>query len=284
MINLNPVFKLRNPGSRFPLVIAMFTADRLHHAKRLHQSLGNLKLSHNICEIDKIHSSISVKGTRESVFTKPYFIKSWLLSSRRSVLYVDADVVFKSMPTLITQANNQGTQLALFNWLSPEDNQTYFRINQDPTSPITPQLNNPSDTHQSSSFARGFSIDHISTEQIIVSGAVQFWGNSMSAMSLLEDWQATILANPGARDDHCLDYAYNNFAERSELGLFSLPRAYCRYAWWPQVRPVIDHPDVPALNMPWQPLAPEFLEKRIHAHLLKPRPAPTPQSSNSPSA
>ena len=275
------ILKYRNVGSRFPLVIAMFTADRLHHANRLHQSLLKHKLSHRICEIDKIHSSTSVKGDRESVFTKPHFIKSWLTHTHKPILYVDADTVFKSVPTLISQSIIQGTKLGLYNWLSAEENQTFFNVNQAST-PTT--LRAVYGNYPSKFFTKGFRIDHMSAEQIIVSGAVQFWANDALCLSLLDAWQATILANPNSRDDHCLDYAYNNFSDRSRLSLLSLPRSYCRYAWWPDVKPVIDHPDVPALNMPWQPLAPEYLAKRIHPEHLRPRPEATPQSSNLPSA
>jgi hypothetical protein len=269
----------RNRASKFPLIVAMYTPDRLASALRLKQSLLKLNLSFAICEIDYIHSSTSIHGNPESQFAKPRFIKAWLEKHGKSVFYVDSDMVFTSFPTEVFKAHREGCQFAAFNWLSEEDNQTYFPAKQiaEIRQGVLPAVGD-------GTLVEGFAVNHTSTDQIIVSGAVQYWGATPQALGLLEFWASTIAANPRSRDDHCLDYAFNNYPDRSKLGFVSLPKAYCRVAWWPHVTPVIDHPDLPALNMPWQPLTPEFLEKRIHAHLLKPRPALTPQSSNSPSA
>ena len=248
-------FSFRNPSSRFPLVIAMFTADRLAHALRLRESLQRLQLSHALCEIDRIHSTTSVRGSPDSRFAKPSFIQEWIAHTGKPVLYVDADTVFRALPSLIFQAHRRGSQFAIFNWLSGEDNQTWLPVASAPHTP---------------GFVKGFAVTHSSTEQIIVSGAVQFWGAGVHARALLHLWHNTVRANPRSRDDHALDYAFNNFADRKDLHFAALPRAYCRYAWWPHVTPVIDHPEIPAVNMPWEPLAPAFLARRIHQHLLQP--------------
>jgi len=268
----------RNKGSKFPLVIAMYTAGRTAHALRLKHSLSHLGLSFSICEVDAIHSSTSISGNPESALPKPAFIKTWLLKHGKPVLYVDADMVFVSFPTVIFQAYRQGTQFATYNWLSAEENQTFIPEQNPSLHPGHTLISVGDQTYK-----KGFSVDHVSTEQIIVSGAVQYWGTSPEALNLLDSWLSVIQANPRSRDDHCLDYAFNNFPERAKLAFFSLPRAYCRVGWWPHITPVIDHPGLPALNMPWQPLAPEYLAKRVHPHLLRPR-NPTPQSSNWPSA
>ena len=277
-MNFSNVRFYANRTSKFPLIVAMHTRDRASHGARLSESLTRFKLAHAVCEVDSVHSSTSIRGNLNSRFAKPLFIKFWLTRQRKPVLYVDADMVFVSFPTEIFQASTRGVRLAVFNWLSSEDNQTLFpegnSMNYGGRSciEISDQL-----------YVKGFSVDYVSTEQIIVSGAVQFWGDSPTSLALLESWAATVAANPKSRDDHSLDYAFNNFPDRANLNFFSLPRAYCRYAWWPHITPVIDHPDLPALNMPWQPLAPEYLSKRVHSQLLGPR-NPTPQSSNSPSA
>ena len=257
----------------------MYTPDRLASALRLKQSLLKLNLSFAICEIDHVHSTTSIRGNPESQFAKPRFIRSWLERHGKPVFYVDADMVFMSFPTEVFKAHREGSQFAAFNWLSEEDNQTYF-----PAKKIAANKQGILPAVGDGTLVKGFAVNHTSTDQIIVSGAVQYWGNAPQALGLLELWAATIAANPRSRDDHCLDYAFNNYPERRQLGFMSLPKAYCRVAWWPHVTPVIDHPDLPALNMPWQPLAPEYLAKRIHPELLRPRPEATPQSSNSPSA
>ena len=283
-------YSLRNPASKFPLVVAMYTADRLHHALRLRESLLRLKLSHAICEIDAIHSTTSVRGNPNSAHAKPVFIRDWVLQIAKPVLYVDADTVFKAVPTLIFQASRAGCQFAIFNWLSGEDNQTYFpipatstaapaalaRSSTPPYATPTPNAAYPAAVSantnhaagQRVAFLKGFAVTHSSSDQILVSGAVQLWGSGAHARALLDLWHQTVLANPRSRDDHALDYSFNNFTSRKELRFVSLPRAYCRYGWWPHVRPVIDHPDVPAVNMPWEPLPPEFLAKRVRQDLL----------------
>jgi hypothetical protein len=268
----------KNRSSKFPVVIAMYTPDRLGSALRLKQSLLRLNLSFMICEIDSVHSTTSMSGNRDSAFAKPRFIRHWLEKLKAPVLYVDADMIFVSFPTEIFKAQREGCQFAIFNWLSEEDNQTYL-----PASRVARHKQTAGVSEDDNAYVKGFVVDHISSDQIIVSGAVQYWGYSLDALSLLDLWTSTIDANPRSRDDHCLDFAFNNFPDRAKLRFRSLPRAYCRVAWWPHITPVIDHPDLPALNMPWEPLAPEYLSKRIHPYLLRPR-NPTPQSSNSPSA
>ncbi len=50
--------------------------------------------------------------------------------------------------------------------------------------------------------------------------------------------------HPRSEDDHCLDFAYNH-GDRAGLNPHWLPKAYCRYAFWPYADPVIDHPEFP---------------------------------------
>jgi len=254
MLTFDPTLRFKNPSSQFPMVVAMYTADHLSYAERLAESLKRLRLSYSICEIDSIHSSTSLKGSEGSKNTKPTFIKDWLEKTKKPVLYVDADTVFRSIPTKIFYGYKNGSHFAVFSWLSGEDNQTYFP---------SQSTSDGASQRTKGGYVEGFSIKQRSDDQIIVSGAVQFWGNSKYNFELLEIWHSTILENPKSRDDHSLDYSFNNFIGRKNLNLFPLPRAYCRYAWWPWVEPVIDHPDFPAVNMPWEPLSEKYLPKRL---------------------
>lgn len=52
-------YVFRNPSSRFPFVISMFTENRRHHADRLRSSLLRSKLSHAICLIYKAFNIVA---------------------------------------------------------------------------------------------------------------------------------------------------------------------------------------------------------------------------------
>jgi hypothetical protein len=89
------------------------------------------------------------------------------------------------------------------------------------------------------------SINFISDEQLICSGGVQFYGNSVEAKKLLESWQDFIGLNPEYADDECLDYVYNNyFSDSQGLKTLWLDKSYLRFPWWPHVKPVILHPEL----------------------------------------
>lgn len=227
----------------FPLVVGFFTPDRQGHALRLRQSLLSFNLSHRLCCVESVHSSISTRGDPESFVTKPAFIRFWIDKHNSPVLYVDCDVVFCAFPDLLREAMHQAIDLAVFNWLSGEENTTYF-----------PHAGFTSAEQGRGALVEGFSIPFHSDTQLIVSGAVQYWGASATASKLLSFWAKVIGENSRCRDDHCLDFAHNNFDYRARPQTLWLPRSYCRYAWWPGIAAVIDHPDVPAVNQPWQEL------------------------------
>jgi hypothetical protein len=98
------------------------------------------------------------------------------------------------------------------------------------------------------------SIDFLSDDQLICSGAVQFWSNSIASYNLLKFWQFVITSNPSSADDCCLDLAFNNYCSlyTNEINFLSLPKSYARYAWWIFDQPVIDHPDFPNSNNIWR--------------------------------
>jgi len=243
------------PG--FPTVIGFFTEDRRHQALRLRESLLRLNLGHRLCLVPSVHSSITTRGDTQSWVNKPGFIGYWRGALGQAVLYVDCDMVFCDLPRLVFEIHQARYDLAVFNWLSGEDNTTYF--------PASPSDAAPSGQ---SGMVAGFSIGFRSATQLIASGAVQYWGAGNVATALLHLWLTTVLANPRCRDDHSLDFAHNNFKSSLALRRFWLPRAYCRYAWWPQVDPVINHPDIPAVNQAWaELLLPEGLSRYYEADL-----------------
>ena len=96
-------------------------------------------------------------------------------------------------------------------------------------------------------FKYSHSIDYISNDQLIVSGAVQYWGKSDNSKKLLEKWHTKILENEGTPDDHCLDFSFNNLDVENNLDIkkFWLPKSYARYAWWIFDKPIINHPQFP---------------------------------------
>jgi len=79
------------------------------------------------------------------------------------------------------------------------------------------------------------------------------------------------------RDDHCLDFAYNNLGRRSWLFWLLksrwLPKAYVRYAYWIYVEPVINHRDFPAPNFHFIPIKDPAGRQRYYRSLMEERKA-----------
>jgi hypothetical protein len=79
------------------------------------------------------------------------------------------------------------------------------------------------------------------------------------------------VAHPLAPDDQCLGYAFNNGGSALPGLRWSwLPKEYARYCWWIFSKPVIDHPQFPALGGNWKmipdegPVRPAYLEGCAH--------------------
>ena len=151
----------------------------------------------------------------------------------KSVIFIDCDCEIKDTPYLLINSLDK-YDFAIFNWLSGEGNQTYL-----PYTP--PEL---STTY----YKPGHSIEFLSKDQLICSGAVQYWSNNTESIALLNFWQTTISNNLGVADDHCLDYAFNNLAGHKVRALW-LPKSYARYAWWIFDQPIIDHPQMPSTSL-----------------------------------
>ena len=205
------------------IVCAMFTRGYEAKAERLVASLGSL--AHTIFEVPRVHRSISEGGGADLEFSKPRFINFALRHFRKPVLYVDADVIFRKAPELIAALCDEGCDFAVYNWLADPVNDAWL-----------------TDGRLWKFF---FSVDVASDSQLMASGAVQLWNGTDAAFALLKDWEESLERHTRSEDDHCLDYAYNH-GDRSGLKPRWLSKDYCRYAFWPYVDPVIDHPEFPA--------------------------------------
>jgi hypothetical protein len=247
------------------VVCAMFTSDNakfLKHVNRLIKSCENYALPYSIYEIPRIHTSISPHGQADPTYTKANFILyNMQRFSHKNVLYLDSDVFFLEHPSVIVKISAAYYDFAIYNWLADQHNECYIPID----------MNIHKSGLDSTLYKFFFYISSYCTEQLQCSGAVQFYGNSLSSRHLLEIWQTVIEENPDCPDDECLDYAFNNFfkksgdkssnktADKNLLKTFWLDKSYLRYPWWPHVKPVILHSGLP------------FLGRSVHLDQIKDR-------------
>jgi hypothetical protein len=208
------------------VVCAMFTPGYRGKAERLAASLDAFSLAHAIFEVPQVHRSISARGGADLDFSKPRFIRFALGRFAKPVLYVDADVIFRKNPELITALCAGPSDFAIYNWLADPMNDAW----------------RPEPGTQLWKFF--FSIDAASDSQLMASGAVQFWKNTEATQALLKDWEGALVRHPRSEDDHCLDFACNH-GDRAGLTPAWLPKEYARYAFWIYADPVIDHPEFP---------------------------------------
>ncbi|MEY2597804.1 MAG: hypothetical protein RLZZ142_63, partial [Verrucomicrobiota bacterium] len=254
------------PNANLPYVIVgMFTASHQPIAQRLADSLATLKLPHLLFEVPSVHRSTSPKGNFDPSGTKPNFIANCLRILGRPLVYVDCDVVFCHPPTLFDQLVQEKIDFGILNWLALERNDAY--------KPVVLEDASSSNEIQRRFFQISHQIPFSSQNQLLCSGAVQFWGQSESAFSLLAAWHECILNHPQVPDDHCLDCAFNNTLSTPESPLrsFWLPKSYARYAWWIFDEPIIDHPQFPYAGSDWASLESGEGKKRIHLEQLTPR-------------
>lgn len=216
--------------------VAMFTASHRDLAERLRASLDAHGLRYALFEIPRIHRSISRDGVPDPALTKANFIRHALHAFGTPLLYLDADVVVRGDLRRIAALVDAGREFAIYNWLA-----------DDCTDCFTP-VGNVDGAPAQSLYAFSHAVDLYAPEQLIASGPVQFWAPGTASAGLLDAWAACIAEWPRAADDECLDYAFNNTEFRARLRYAWLDKAHARYAWWPYVRPEIDHPQFPALG------------------------------------
>jgi hypothetical protein len=214
------------------IIGAFFTPGYADKAQRLASSCNQFGLPYEIHEVPAVHRSISSNGTQDAAFTKANFIRHMLSRHNRPVLYVDADCEFQSYPKLLEPMARSQCDFAVYNWLADEYTDAFVPL--DVTMPNGQKIKN-----------RFYSFSHnvgqFSTSQLLCSGSVQFYRNSIPAKALLQEWFQTVLSFPGTADDECLDFAFNHL--NTVLRICWFPKAYARYRWWIYAKPVINHPD-----------------------------------------
>lgn len=260
---------VRAGGAPF-LTVGMFTSNYVATAERLRDSLRQHRMPHALFEVPSIHRSISPKGTDDLGYTKANLILHLIRTVGRPLLYLDTDTVLRRSPSLIRTLCEKTCDFGIFNWLTPEPNDCYL--------PITAQPPEPGQPDYRRYFGFSHSIDSVAPDQLICSGAVQFWGPTPAAVALLAGWQETVAAQPGVPDDQCLDFAFNNRLSNwpRPLKTHWLPKSYARYAWWIFDEPVIDHPDFPFAGGKLPQIQDASGRKRFYDERATPRPTDGP--------
>jgi hypothetical protein len=235
--------------SRFT-VVAMFTDAYARLAARLRASLEEQGLRYALFEVPSVHRSISARGNDDQSLTKPALVSFAQRRYHTPILYLDSDVVVRAPLVRIVELCEARRDFAIYNWLADEHTDCFIPFE----APGLPSRRFYRFSH---------SIDEYAPEQLICSGAVQYWADSPAAADLLGEWADCIRRFPRAADDQCLDFAFNNSAARRTLAYAWLDKAYARYAWWPYVRPVIDHPQI-AVDSNHEPIASIDGRRRVY--------------------
>jgi len=247
---------------------AFFTPDdRLERcARRFARSCERLGLPYSVWRAPAVHPSISARGTGDLRFTKPSFI-GWALDrlAGNDVAYFDADTCLVAAPLGLVEARMSGCDFAVYNWLADPHNAAYLPANR----------RIASGERASDLYAFTHRVTWSSAEQLICSGATQYYAHSAAARELLVAWQAAIAANPRSADDKCLDFAHNNALGRGlPLRRRWLGKAYVRCPWWPHVEPIVLHPDIPALAQTHVPVDESDGRKRVDTARCVPNETP----------
>ena len=220
-------------------MVGIFTSGYAAKAERLAASCEEFGLHYELHEVRAIHRSISPRGTDELAYTKPNFIRHMLAVHKRAVLYLDADCEFASQPGLIDELVRTRCDFAIYNWLADSHTDAFAPI-EAPGGAV-----GPSERNRFYRFSH--SVDFTSTSQMVPSGMVQLYRNSIAARSLLTRWHRTIERFPRSADDKSLSFTFNNLTRRSWLSWVLkarwLPKPYARISWWIYAEPVINHPD-----------------------------------------
>ena len=204
--------------------------------------------------ISEIHTSVSTNGSSNVLYSKPSMILKALEILNLPILYLDCDMVLKENIVLFNDFKHDNIDFSILNWLSLKDNSAYVPVIYEDT------------TYYNFSHEINFQSDN----QLICSGAVQYWNNTNLSKLLLSKWLKTIIAQPFAQDDHSLDYSFNNF-DNSDIITYWLPKSYCRYFWWIFDDPIIDHPDIPNQRGDSEKLIELDGLPRVHVEKLTPK-------------
>jgi hypothetical protein len=235
-------------------VVTMYSPDCQALAERLRSSLTLFKLHHAMYEVPAVHRSISSRGIDDLSLTKASLIRFAWRQHRRPVLYLDCDVVLRQPPLRIAALRQARRELAIYNWLADEFTDCFV--------PVT-ALDLPAGRFYQFSHA----VDDYAPEQLMCSGTAQYWAPTPATEALLGSWLDAQRRFPRAEDDVCLDHAFNSADSAARPSYAWLDKAYARFAWWPHVQPVIDHPQLPSLKPQFEPIedaakSPAVWEKR----------------------
>jgi hypothetical protein len=241
------------------LVCAFFTrgSDLFERcAVRLARSCERFELPYSIYRVPHVHQSISPRGVDDLRFTKANFIAFNLERfPDKDVLYMDADTFFMQRPSVLLGLKRSACDFAVYNWLCDPQNEAYVPANR--------KLQ--SKERESDFYVFSHRIGWTSSDQLICSGGVQYYGNTRPARALLQAWQRVIGDNPRSADDQCLDFAYNNPSSGcTPLRSTWLDKSHLRHPWWPQIEPVVLHPPLPSASRAHAPLAESGTHKRVH--------------------
>jgi len=250
-----------DPATTAFTAVAMFTPDYEALAQRLQASLLEHGGQHYaLYEVPAVHRSISAKGIDDPSLTKASLIRFCWERYARPVLYLDCDVVVRQAPVRISLLSRMARDFAIYNWLADECTDCYVPL----TVPGVPSGRLYRFSH---------AIDLFDPEQLICSGCVQYWAPTVQAGALLERWLQAQLRFPNSADDQCLDFAFNNRGSDPAPAYAWLDKAYARYAWWPHIRPLIDHPQLPSASA-FEAIPTGEGEARVHSHQLEVRRPP----------
>lgn len=221
----------------------MVTSSHLAQGLRLLESCRNLSIPVVLYEIPSVHKSISPSGSDNLSYTKASFITFLLEKYNKPILYIDGDCIMVEPPSLMYSLVETGVDFGIFNWLAEKHTEAYMPVE------IQVQQGNSTVLTTDRFYGYSHSVNHFDTNQLLCSGAVQFWNNTNKAKELLSMWQQVVERNPDCPDDHCLDFAYNHPGS-SIVGFKAewFDKSYTRIAWWIYAKPVINHPDLPLIS------------------------------------
>jgi hypothetical protein len=211
----------------------MYSAAYQTLAARLAESLKLFGLHFAIYEVPGVHKSISVHGIDDLGLTKAALIRFAWKQHARPVLYLDCDVIVRQPPMRVVALVTERREFAIYNWLADESTDCF----QPFSAQGLPEGRFYRFTH---------SIDFLAPEQLMCSGATQYWAQGVATERLLDRWITAQRNFPRAADDPCLDHAFNSIGGSDKPSYAWFNKAYARYAWWPHVKPVLDHPQFPS--------------------------------------
>ncbi len=238
MFKYNNIYEYRSVKNNTFIVCAMFTSNPKFdaHFNRLLNSCKKFDLSYAIFDVPYIHKSISSNGTNDTTYTKANFILNMFKKyPNKNILYVDIDIEINEFPELFNHISQNNYDIAIYNWFNDKNNEIYIPVNY--------KLNKKDIPLNFYVFFHKF--EEYDPTQLVCSGAVQYYGNNQKSTDFLKKWHHFISKYPDYEDDQMLDLVYNNFYT-NKLKTYWLEKNYCRYPFWPHIKPVINHVGFPA--------------------------------------